>query len=76
VGDFSIGEREAVFRRVGGPGDEPAVFGFLNEVVEIEVAGFLEDRIDAAEVVLVSGEGVVFPQVLAEPCGAADGGTP
>ena len=49
---------------------------FLDQVVEVELGGVFQDRIGPAQELAVEREGVVLPQVLAEPGRAADGGAP
>ncbi len=64
-----------VLGRGGGVRDQPAVPGVLDEEVEEELDRSLEDRIDLLQVLLVSGEEVVLPQVGGEP-GPAGGERP
>ena len=70
------GRREAVLRRVGRAGDEPFVFRLLDQVVEVEQRRLLQDRIGPAQELAVEREGVVLPEMLAEPGRAADGRAP
>ena len=76
VGHLAVGQAEAVLRRVRRAGDQPAVFRFLDQVVEVEQRRLFQDRVGPAQELAVAREGVMLPEMLAQPGRAADGRAP
>ena len=65
---LAVGGDEGVLRRGRRPGDELAGLRILDEPVEIELGRLLHDRVDPLRRNSpVAAEGVVLPEVLAQP---------
>ena len=73
---LAIGQLEAVLRGIRRTRDEPVVLGFLDEIVEVEERCFFQDRIGPREELAVEREGVLLPEMRAEPGRAAGRGAP
>ena len=70
------GSRKRFSGELDGPVTSHLLFRLLDQVVEVEERRLLQDRIGPAQELAVEREGVVLPEVLAEPRRAADGRAP